>query len=596
MTDLRVFIAAAVVLPLAAACARDGNVTVSDVQGSGDASPLTGSIVTVEGVVTGDFQAYGAPGQGSLGGFYIASLEPDGDPATSDGLFVFEDRKELADVLPGDVVTVTGKVAEFFGETQIVASAVSISGQAEVRPVDIAFPVPSFEALEGMLVRFPEELVIAGNYNLGRFGTLTLAAGGRPYQFTNVSPPDRDGFAAARDAYRRSTLVLDDGQRNENPDPVRYAASPVPPRAGNAVTGLTGNIRWSRGSSRRGDEAYRLMPVAEPRFEELNPRPPAPSRAGNVRVASFNLLNLFSGLASGDPACGPSGDARCRGATTREEQLRQLEKTVAAFERMQADIVGVAEIENNGRAALDLLVAALAEAGLDYAYIDAGIIGSDSIKVGLLYKPETVEPVGEFGVLTRAVDGRFDDRRNRPALAQAFALRSNGATLTVVANHLKSKGSDCDDANDPNLGDGQGNCNRTRTLAAAALAEWSAKGPTPDSDDRVLIIGDLNAYLEEDPIRALEAAGFINLLDREHGGTAYSFVFDGRAGALDYALASPSLAPMVVATTEWHSNADEPNLFDYNLDFGRDPALFEGDTPWRSSDHDPVIVDLELIP
>ena len=112
----------------------------------------------------------------------------------------------------------------------------------------------------------------------------------------------------------------------------------------------------------------------------------------------------------------------------------------------------------------------------------------------------------------------------------------------------------------------------------------------------MLIIGDLNAYLEEDPIRALEAAGFINLLDRELGGTAYSFVFDGRAGALDYALASPSLAPMVVATTEWHSNADEPNLFDYNLDFGRDPALFEGDTPWRSSDHDPVIVDLELIP
>ena len=41
---------------------------------------------------------------------------------------------------------------------------------------------------------------------------------------------------------------------------------------------------------------------------------------------------------------------------------------------------------------------------------------------------------------------------------------------------------------------------------------------------------------------------------------------------------------------------DEPRLFDYNLDFGRDPGYFDGESPWRASDHDPVVVDLTLTP
>ncbi len=604
MPELRTGVAC-LLLPFAAACsagqpaAATGEtavVSIGAVQGPGAASPYADKVVTVEGVVTGDFQDYGTPVHGSLGGYYIASLEPDGDPASSEGLFVFERRRELIDVCTGDVVTVTGVVKEFHGETQLVANDVRVTGTADVEAVDVSLPLDSLEPLEGMLLRFPERLVIAGNRNLGRFGTLTLAAGERPYQFTNVFNPDPDVYLRSRDEYARSTLLLDDGRRDQNPEPVRYASNEIPPRAGNAVSGLTGNLRWSRGSGGDGNEAYRLMPTVEPEFEELNPRPAPPAREGNLRVASFNLLNLFSGLAGGQPVCGPKRDSRCRGAATGGERTRQLAKIVAAFDAMQADVVAIAEIENNARASLDLLTAALAEAGLEYRYVDAGTIGTDSIKVGLLYDPSVVEPLGEYGVLTSSVDRRFIDRLNRPALAQTFRLRANGGTLTVVANHLKSKGSDCNDFGDPNTGDGQGNCNRSRTNAAVALAEWANGGATTASNERVLIVGDLNAYLREDPIRALEAAGYINLLDREHGTSAYSYVFDGRAGALDHALASPTLAPMVIRTTEWHSNADEPRLYDYKLDFGRDPALFDGSSPWRSSDHDPVIVDLELSP
>jgi predicted extracellular nuclease len=229
-----------------------------------------------------------------------------------------------------------------------------------------------------------------------------------------------------------------------------------------------------------------------------------------------------------------------------------------------------------------------------YAFIDTGTIGDDAIKVGFIYKPETATPQGMFAILDSNVDARFDDSRNRPALAQTFTQPSDGAGLTIVLNHLKSKGSDCDSAGDPNAGDGQGNCNQTRTNAASAIADWIALDPTTSGDPDFLVMGDLNAYVAEDPLTALKSAGFTNLIEAAAGADAYSFVFDGQAGALDHALASPSLVPQVAAAIEWHINADEPALLDYNLENGRDPTLFDSTTPYRSSDHDPVVIDFDL--
>ena len=108
----------------------------------------------------------------------------------------------------------------------------------------------------------------------------------------------------------------------------------------------------------------------------------------------------------------------------------------------------------------------------------------------------------------------------------------------------------------------------------------------------MLIIGDLNAYLREDPLTAFASAGYTNLLKPQTG--AYSFSFDGQAGALDHAIVSASLLPQVAETIEWHINADEPRVLDYNLENGRNPDLFDGSTPYRSSDHDPVVIGFEL--
>jgi hypothetical protein len=215
-----------------------------------------------------------------------------------------------------------------------------------------------------------------------------------------------------------------------------------------------------------------------------------------------------------------------------------------------------------------------------------------------------VRPVGPYKILDSSVDPRFRDTLNRPALAQTFEFIATSERITVVVNHLKSKGSDCNAVGDPDLGDGQGNCNQTRTLAAKALVDWLATDPTGSNDPDVLIIGDLNAYAKEDPIVATVAgpddiAGtaddYSNLVARDLGEYAYTYVFDGQVGYLDHALASSKLQIQVQATAIWQLNADEPDVLDYDTTFklAEQEALYEPNG-FRSSDHDPVLIDLAL--
>mgnify|MGYP001817640447 FL=1 len=586
--------------------------SIPEIQGSGNTSPLEGRDVRFTGVVTGDFQANDADTQSNLRGFYVQDV-PDENIATSDAVFVFDGDAPTVDVNVGDDVEVTGTVGEFFGETQVAASKVRITGSGAIQPARIDFPRPrvttnsdgdrivDLEQFEGMLIRIPQTMTVASVRELDRFGEVLLSAGGRPYQFTNGNSPDTTGYEQYRDEIAKARIVLDDGNTEENPDSIRYLNAGAAPgysiRVGDQVTDVTGNLRYSRGSGGSGTQGWRLEPTVDPEFSAANPRPGRPSVSGSLRVASFNALNFFTGIDAGEPDCGPSGQDNCRGADSAEEFDRQLSKIVSAISQMDAHIVGLIELENNAEESLRTIVDGLnvvLGAG-SYAFVDSGTIGDDAIKVGFIYQPATVNLQGTFAILDSDVDPRFDDTLNRPALAQTFALKSNDALLTVIINHLKSKGSDCNEVGDPNAGDGQGNCNVTRRNAAAALAKWAASDPTSSGDSDVLILGDLNAYVEEDPLTTLKAEGFINLVETASGAEAYSFVFDGQSGALDHALVSSSLAQQVVETIVWHINADEPRVLDYNLDFGRDPALFDASSAYRSSDHDPVIVGLDLV-
>jgi uncharacterized protein len=591
-----------------------------DIQGSGSVSPFDGQDVTVRGIITGDFQDNDADTQNELRGFYLQEENADGDTATSDGVFIFDGSTPVVDVNIGDRVTVDGTVNEYFGETQITASSVEMTtaGAGVIAETEINLPatdtvtnsdgelIADLEKFEGMLVRFPQSLTVTSLFNLERYGEILLSQNGRLIQFTNASAPDVAGYAAHLDQAAARSIMLDDGLSIQNADPIRYlnhsfiAAAPYPAiRTGDSTTHLTGNIRFSRGSGGNGMEIYRLVPTVEPSWRPVNVRPAtSPDVGGALKVASFNAHNFFTTVDTGQNICGPSGNSNCRGANSQQEFDRQRAKIVTALLLLDADIVGFIELENNPSGALQNLIDGLnALAGPDtYAFIDTGTIGSDAIRVGLLYKPASVSTAGAFAVLDSTVDLRFDDSRNRPVLAQSFSQVSNGAIVTVAINHLKSKGSNCNSVGDPDLNDGQGNCNITRSDAAAALADWLAGDPTASGDPDILIIGDFNAYLQEDPVTTLEVAAFGNLLEDFLGTGSYSFIFAGQAGALDNALASASLVGQVTGVVDWHINADESPLQDYNLEFGRDPGIFDGSSPYRASDHDPLVIGLNLNP
>jgi predicted extracellular nuclease len=329
---------------------------------------------------------------------------------------------------------------------------------------------------------------------------------------------------------------------------------------------------------------------------------------GSLKVASFNVLNYFSTIDEGPNVCGPVGGQDCRGADSEAELVRQRDKIVSALITMDADVIGLMEQENNASAASQDLVDGLnAVAGTGvYDFVDTGTIGDDAIKVGFIYKTTTVTPVGDFAILDSSVDPTFNDDKNRPALAQTFEESAGEGKLTVAVNHLKSKGSPCDDVGDPNLNDGQANCNQTRTDAAIALVNWLATDPTNSGDPDYMIIGDLNSYRMEDPIDALKTGGYTDLLDAVIGPDAYTYLFDGQLGYLDYAMANDNLtlSGQVTGVTAWNINADEIPLFDYNdeiqdsgeASFERESGaevIFE-DNAYRASDHDPVLIGLNL--
>jgi predicted extracellular nuclease len=320
----------------------------------------------------------------------------------------------------------------------------------------------------------------------------------------------------------------------------------------------------------------------------------------------LNYFNTFPPLVCNNGVGGPPTD--CRGADDAFEFGRQWPKTVQAILATGADVIGIVEIENDGygptSAIADLvgkLNAATALGTFAYVNADAEIgqsnaLGTDAIKVGLIYKPSAVMPIGATAALNTVafVNGGDSGPRSRPALAQAFQTPSGGRFVAVV-NHLKSKGSACDA---PDANDGQGNCNGVRTLAAEELAAWLATDPTRVGEAGVLVLGDLNSYAQEDPIVALRTAGFTNLVEDLTGPTAYSFVFDGQWGYLDYALSNVVLRSQVTGVAEFHINADEPSVLDYNDDFkseGQLTSLYAPDQ-FRIADHDPIVVGLELVP
>ncbi|MBN3786244.1 ExeM/NucH family extracellular endonuclease [Burkholderia sp. Ac-20353] len=572
-------------LPVSAACGGAATPIV-DLRGSAAPSPLAGQTTSIEAVVTADFG-----GTDGFGGFFVqqADAQRRHRPGVSEGLFVYAPKTRAT---AGDLVHVTGKVDEKFGQTQLTLSggiAVCARGQT-VTPATLTLPVAAtsaFAAYEGMLVRLPQTLTVSDTYELGRYGSIVLS-NGRLRTPTHVVAPAQAAVQA--DANARNRIVLDDGSYKQNP-----ATVPYPPPALSAAHTLRAGytVRGVEGVLEMRYNAWRLQPVpgnAAPTFDAAaNPRTDTPARHADadLRVASFNVQNYFNGDGRGGGFDAPDN----RGAKTPAEFARQEPKIVAALRAMRADVIGLMEIANNGYGGASAIRRLAAQLGEHWRVVEPGTprLGGDAISVALLYDSRTVEPTGRAATLAI-------DNLNRQPLAQTFRRIGGSRAVTVAVNHLKSK--NCPNATGADLdqADGQGCWNATRTRAAERIADWLAGAPTGAAADGVLLIGDLNSYAKEDPIRTLESRGFVNLAARFLGDDAYSYVYGGEAGYLDHALATPALAAHVKAVHDWHINADEPVALQYTLDY-KTPAQqssYYAPDSYRASDHDPVVIDLAL--
>ena len=599
-------------------------------QGSGAKSPLAGTagaVVTTTGVVT----------KRNNNGFFIQDPVGDGNPATSDGIFVFTTTYTPA---VGSLVRVAGTVVEFnvgattnadtlaapLTEISTVTAVTELATGYTIAPTVVTLPLAagdSLERFEGMLVQFQGQnqtpLTVQQNFYQARYGQLTIGAGGRHETPTNRYRPGAQADALT-DLQARSRFLLDDGNSLQNVNPTPYFYANGLGRAGDTVDSLTGVLDYGLAtSSTAGAGLYRLHPTLAPVFTAANPRPAAPDAVGgNVRVASLNVLNFFTTFTNGNDVFGNTGQGcllggasaagNCRGADSLAEFVRQRDKIVREMAGLNADVYGIMETQNTGtynaqglvkpnnvsvQYLADQLNAYLGSAIYAAIAVPEAGTGTDAIRVSMIYKPAKLTPVGLPASDTDPVN-------NRPTLAQTF-VAANGEKFSLVVNHLKSKSSCPISTTDVNADYGQGCWNATRTQQAQRLrtfvAQVQVQGDAGSND--VLLVGDFNAYAQEDPIYELTSNGFVDQIAR-FNTLGYSYVFDGTAGRLDHAIANSTLSPKVTGAVEWHINADEQTAFDYNLEFKQPacttcaPDPYDASGPYRASDHDPVVIGLDL--
>ena len=568
---------------------------IGTIQGSGAAArPGT---YTIEAVVTGVYANL------SPAGFYVQdkAATADGDPATADALFVVVPNPTVS---IGNRVRITGVVREdaaapSFNQAVLTEPAITVVSSGSELPAFVtisnaAFSAAAAERYEGMRVQFSAPVTVTDNFSLKQRGELVLSAQGLTYQPTQfIDPNDEPATGtsstgtrnlAAVQAYQTAndnkSLVLDDGSSAANPKPTPYldpASGTV--RVGSTLSGLRGIMGYGYGK-------WRMMPLpgaGAPVIKTERPKAPPAFGPLDLKLASFNVLNYFNGDGEG------GGFPTARGTKTPEDFARQRRKIILALSQMNADVVGLTEIENDGNgsaSAIQDLVNGLNEAmgAGTYIFVNDGDANqqpnnTDLIHCAIIYKPKAVAPLGP--PLMATVQGVFE----RPPLAQVFVTqrKERPDTLGFIVNHFKSKGSGSGTNADQN--DGQGGSNDRRRAQARALVQFINQTVIPAGAARVVSAGDYNANYEEDPMDIMRAAGLVPATPP----TSASYVFKGLTGSLDHAVITNNLVGFV-DVQKWHINSAEPNALEY--DVAGDATDIT--TPFRSSDHDPVLIGVNF--
>ncbi|MGW2898086.1 ExeM/NucH family extracellular endonuclease [Streptomyces sp. NPDC001212] len=627
-----------------------GNVTIAEIQGTNtDTSPLAGKTVTTEGVVTAVYAT------GGFNGFYIetggagGTVADDKTPGASDAVFV-HGSQSAGIVTVGESVQVRGTVQEFAGTTEITFPTVTklSTPLPPVTPLKIAWSDLETdarkEAHEGELIAPQGDFTVTDNYNTNFYGQIGLAAGDKMLrQPTDAGPAGSDAAQQAADYNDSHAITLDDGAGVSYTatgaaanDPLPWLTAGNPVSVGAKVTFHKPVVLEYRNS------LWNFQPTGQVNgagtdivsFSDMRAQKAKPAAVGGkVRLATFNVQNYFpmtgdQYIAKGLGKCSFYNDRQgnhiavndCgatgpRGAADEANFQRQQSKIVTGINGLGASVVSLEEVENSAKfgedrdKALASLVDALnAKAGAGtWAFTPSpaaadrpAVTAEDVIRTAFIYKPADVSPVGASHILKDLSGPGQDFSIAREPLAQGFKAvgTADSDAFLVVANHLKSKGGTGaglypGDKEDTRPAYNQGAYNETRTHQAHDMLGFAQEQAQALKTDKVFLVGDFNAYNHEDPMEYLYSQGYSDLgstYDPDH----YSYSFHGLQGTLDHIVASPAAQSMVTGATVWQINAQESVAYNYSRYNYNATQLFNGDDPFSASDHDPVVVGLNI--
>ncbi|RFA10216.1 hypothetical protein B7R54_14110 [Subtercola boreus] len=615
--------------------AQAATVSIATIQGTSVASPLVGSTVTTTGFVTAAYPT------GGLGGFFLQSAGSGGttDPRihrASDGLFVYLGGAPVT-VGIGDYLQVSGVVSEFAGLTELSppnpGSVIQLdpAGLTPPQPVPTGYPGSDGERepLEGMIVQPGGDFTVTGLQSSAQFGQIELAAGTVPLAApTSVGSVGSTAYAATVLLNRARAVWLDDGASTSfttasgTSKPLPYLSAPVrsaPVRVGSAVTFTAPVVLDYRNG------AWRFQPTREVTGANEATTSPvhfSPTRTaspadvgGSIHLGTFNVLNFFPTTGdertgctyftdrSGRPVTVNNSDAPgcgVRGAATRAHFLQQQSKIVSAILALGADIVSLEEIENSAKLglprdhALGVLVDALnaADHRSDWRYVPSpavlpALADEDLIRTGFIYRASVAETVGETSILIGSAP--FDNAREPDAQAFRPVYGTDDETFLVVSNHFKSKSGS--DATGDNVDAGQGAFNGDRTRQAHALLDFATSVAAAASTDRVFLVGDFNALAHEDPALAIVSAGYADA-GAATGRASYSF--SGESGSIDHVFASAGAQTILTGADIWNINSVEAPIRQYSAADANVSTFVDPRDPYRSSDHDPLVIGLGL--
>ncbi|WP_394771595.1 ExeM/NucH family extracellular endonuclease [Lacisediminihabitans sp.] len=604
--------------------------SIAQIQGTTDVSPQVGKAVTTTGIVTAAYPT------GGFNGYFIQTPGTGGavDLAThpaSDGLFVYS-ASTAASVSLGEYVSVTGTVSEFANLTELTVANTSdlteldASAVAAPKPATVEFPATDAqrESLEGMLIAPQGPYTVTDNYSTNQYGEIGLAHDTMPLITpTAVAPVGSAGYAAVIAKNAALKVTLDDGASTNylstanQSKPLPWLTKAAPVRVGAPVTFTRPVILDYRNGAWKLQPTSALTPDDAATVQPAtlgNTRTSAPNRVGGtITIGTFNVLNYFPTTGDSRVGCTYYNDrdgtpitvansdaAGCgvRGAATEASFLRQQAKIVSAITALGADVVSLEEIENSAKvgqdrdAAVATLVAALnaAHPGT-WSYVPSpkavpAIADTDVIRTAFIYKKRAVVPVGESHILIGSP--AFADARE--PLAQAFRARGWAALdpFLIIANHFKSKGGS--GATGDNADTGQGSFTGDRVRQAQALLTFADQQKRLAHTEKVFLVGDFNAYEFEDPITTITAAGYV---DQDPKTGKQTYAFGGMVGSLDHVFASPAANRAVTGVDVWNINSVESVALEYSR-FNSNALNLYDDSPYRSSDHDPVVLGLSL--